>query len=332
MTYAQLRRLQRNSEYWRQRERTQRAAYIRTEDEEIAEINRIYDDMKYWAEREINEFYGKYADKEGIDITEAKKRIGKIDIERYEELAKQYVKDREFSKEANEAMRIYNSTMRINRMEMLKAQMGLHIVAGTDEIAKHYEKIATDRAYQELERQAGILGDTLTDTYTAKTAKEIVNATFYNATFSERIWSHQDRLRSALSIELQRGFIAGVSSRKMADNLMKQFDVSRYDAERLVRTELSRIQTDVAMRSYLENGFEQYEYLAVNPNACPICKELNGNKYYIRDMVAGENAPPMHPNCHCSTAPYDDDEDYEAWLAFLENGGTTEEYRRRRNL
>ena len=332
MTYAQLRRLQRNSEYWRQRERTQRAAYLRIEDKEIAEINRIYDDMFYWAEREINEFYGKYADKEGIDITEAKKRVGKIDIERYEALAKQYVEDRDFSKDANNAMRIYNSTMRINRLELLKAQIGLHVVAGIDEIDKHYENIATDLAYQELQRQAGILGDTLTDTKTAKTARQIVNATFYNATFSERIWSHQDRLRSALSIELQRGLIAGVGSREMANNLRKQFDVSRYDAERLTRTELRRVQTDVARDSYKENGIEQYEFMAVNPAACPICKALDGNKYYVRDMVAGENAPPIHPNCHCTTAPYIPDDDYEEWLTFLENGGTTEEYRRRRNL
>ena len=330
MTYAQLRRLQRNSEYWRMRERTQREAYLRTEDEEIAEINRIYDNMQYWAEQKVYEFYGKYAKDEGINITEAKHRVSKLDIKEYERLAEGYVKDRDFSDRANQEMRIYNATMRINRMELLKAQMGLQLVSGIDEIDKHYEKIAEDRATQEITRMAGILGETLTDTETAKTAKQIVNATFYNATFSERIWSHQDNLRNALAIELQKGFIAGIGSREMARNLRKQFDVSRKNAERLARTELRRIQTDVAKDSYDTNGFELYQYMAVNPRACAVCRALDGKVYKVKDMQAGLNAPPLHPNCHCTTAPYIDDEDYENWLNFLAAGGTTEEYRRRK--
>lgn len=30
--------------------------------------------------------------------------------------------------------------------------------------------------------------------------------------------------------------------------------------------------------------------------------------------MVGENAPPMHPNCRCSTAPYMDPEEFEEWL------------------
>lgn len=331
MTASQLRRLMRQQAYWRERERKQRELYIRTEAEELAEINRLYDNMYVWAEREVNAFYGKYADKSGIDIVEAKQRVSKVDIAEYERMAKQMVKDKDFSDEANEAMRLYNATMRINRLEMLKSQIGLHLVENFNEIDKHYEKIATNRAMQEHTRMAGILGDTLTDTFTAKNAKQIVNATFYNATFSQRIWEHQSLLKNALADELQKGFIAGIGSREMATNLRKQFDVSVKDAERLTVTELRRIQTDVAKASYEEQGFTQYEFLAVNPKACPICKALDGRKFKVKNMQAGLNAPPIHPRCHCTTAPYEDPEEYEAWLSFLENGGTTEEWKRRHN-
>lgn len=34
----------------------------------------------------------------------------------------------------------------------------------------------------------------------------------------------------------------------------------------------------------------------------------------------------MHPWCHCSIAPYEDSEEYDAWLDFLEQGGTTAEW------
>ena len=45
-------------------------------------------------------------------------------------------------------------------------------------------------------------------------------------------------------------------------------------------------------------------------------------------MLPGENAPPMHPWCRCSTAAYMDGKEYEEWLDFLDKGGTTEEWER----
>ena len=327
LTQRQLLQLLKNREYWRDREAQQRATYIRTEEEELKEVNRIYDEMYAWAVKEIDAFYGKYATAEGIDITEAKKRVSQLDIEEYQKLAKEYVKDKNFSDQANAEMRLYNATMKSNRLELLKAQIGLHLVSGFDEIDKHYHKIATDRAVQELERMSGILGNTLTQTETAKTAKQIVNADFYNATFSERIWSAQDYLKDALATELQKGFISGIGSREMARRLKEHaFDKSYSDALRLARTELRRIQTDVAKDNYERNGIDQYEFMAVNPNACPICRKMDGDIYNVRDMEAGLNAPPIHPNCHCTTAPHFDDTEYEAWLNFLEQGGTTAEW------
>lgn len=331
LTRSQLMRLLSNAEYWRDREAKQRAEYIRTEDEDLREINQIYNEMYRWAEREINAFYGKYADAEGIDITEAKKRVSQLDVKEFEEFAKQYVKDKDFSDKANAELRLYNATMKINRLELLKAQIGLKLVDGINDVDEHWEKIATDRATQEIIRQSGILGKTLTDTEVTKTAKQIVNADFYNANFSERIWMHMDNLKSDLSIELQKGLIAGVSSQEMARRIRKNaFEKSQKDAERLVRTELRRIQTDVAKDNYKRNGFEEYEFMAVNPRACPICRELDGQIFKVKDMKPGENAPPIHPNCHCTTAPHFSDDAYEDWLSWLEKGGTTEEWNNRR--
>ena len=42
--------------------------------------------------------------------------------------------------------------------------------------------------------------------------------------------------------------------------------------------------------------------------------------------MPGTNAPPMHPNCRCSTSAYEDSDEYEAWLDHLANGGTTEQW------
>lgn len=320
------RKNQANYRYWVEREKAQRELYIKEEAQQQKEIERIYNDMFRWAEDEINRFYGKYADAEGIDITEAMKRVSQADIAEYERLAKQYVKDRDFSDRANAEMRLYNATMKINRLEMLKARIGLHLVDGINDLDKYYEKCITDRTRAEIERQAGILGETVSVADTVRRANNIVNATFFNATYSERIWSHQDRLRSMISVELQKGLIAGVGSRQMASNIRKEYDVSASDAHRLMVTELRRCQTDVAMDSYKSSGVERYVYLAVNPRACPICLEINGKDFPVADAEPAKNAPPMHPRCHCTTAPYVDEDDYNSWLNYLNQGGRTSDW------
>ena len=223
-------------------------------------------------------------------------------------------------------MRLYNATMKINRLEMLKARIGLHLVDGINDLDKYYEKCITDRTRAEIERQAGILGETVSVADTVRRANNIVNATFFNATYSERIWSHQDRLRSMISVELQKGLIAGVGSRQMASNIRKEYDVSASDAHRLMVTELRRCQTDVAMDSYKSSGVERYVYLAVNPRACPICLEINGKDFPVADAEPAKNAPPMHPRCHCTTAPYVDEDDYNSWLNYLNQGGRTSDW------
>ena len=320
------RKNQANYRYWVEREKAQRELYIKEEAQQQKEIERIYNDMFRWAEDEINRFYGKYADAEGIDITEAMKRVSQADIAEYERLAKQYVEDKDFSDRANAEMRLYNATMKINRLEMLKARIGLHLVDGINDLDKYYEKCITDRTRAEIERQAGILGETVSVADTVRRANNIVNATFFNATYSERIWSHQDRLRSMISVELQKGLIAGVGSRQMASNIRKEYDVSASDAHRLMVTELRRCQTDVAMDSYKSSGVERYVYLAVNPRACPICLEINGKDFPVADAEPAKNAPPMHPRCHCTTAPYVDEDDYNSWLNYLNQGGRTSDW------
>ena len=328
--------------YWQKREQKARELYMKEEAQQQKELERIYQDMFRHAEDEINRFYGKYADAEGIDIAEAKRRVTQADIDAYEQLAKEYVEKAEayrkrygknggvaFSERAKQEMRLYNATMKINRLEMLKARIGVHLVAGINDIDQYYEDVITDRTRQEIERQAGILGETVSVADTTKRANNIVNATFFNATYSERIWSHQDRLRSMISIELQRGLIAGVGSREMAQRIKREFDVSMSDAHRLMVTELRRVQTDVAMDSYKQSGVTRYVYMAVNPRACPICQSLDGKDYPVEGAeIANEEhpLPPMHPRCHCTTAPYVDEDEYNAWLEWLNKGGSTSEW------
>ena len=321
-----------SSKYWRRREEAQRRKNIKDQKEYDKQIKSIYQKSMDNIQKEIDSFYARYAKKEGITLAEAKKRASKLDMEEYSRKAKRYVEEKNFSEEANEEMRLYNMTMKVNRLELLKANIGLELVDGFNDLQKFFEKKLTDRTLDEFERQAGILGDTITDTDAAKRAKVLVNASFHNAKWSDRIWMHQDLLKNKLDNLLRTGLIQGRNSRELARELVKAFNVSRHDAERLMRTEMCRVQTDAQKDSFERNGFEEYEYICCElPDACEICQALDGKIFKVKDMMPGENAPPMHPNDHCSTAAhYANREDFDAWLdakAAGETGLGFEEWR-----
>ncbi len=310
-------------DYWAKREAEALKHYVKDEKAYDKQLKKIYNNMLDACQNEINAFYGRYSSREGITIAEAKKRVSKLDIEAYERKAKRYVKEKDFSAEANEEMRLYNLTMKVNRLEMLKANIGLELIAGHDELQKFMAKILKGRTEEELKRQAGILGKTIRDN--AKTAEAIVNASFHNAAFSDRVWLYQDLLKNEMDKLLQSGLIQGKNPRVLARELRKTFKTSEYNAERLMRTELARVQTDAQKKSFERNGFEQYTFI-VNGGCCPVCEEIKGKHFKVAKMMPGENAPPMHPHCRCSVAAYEDSAEYDAWLDFLDKGGTTAEW------
>ena len=305
--------------YWRDRELEWKKKRLKDEQEYADEIQEIYANMMDSVEKEIESFFSRYASKEGITMSEAKKKVSNIDIKAYQRKAKKYVKEKNFSDEANEQMRLYNLAMKVNRLELLKANIGLELVAGHDEL-KSYTGDKLEGAYlEEIKRNASILGDTVIDN--AKTAKTVADSSFKNATFSERIWVNQEQLKNSLSSVLSNALIQGKNPREFIPLIRKKFNVSRCNAERLLRTEIARVQTQAQAESYEANGIDEYEYVACGlKDVCPLCKEVDGKVFKLKDMEIGENAPPMHPNCHCSTAPYSDRKEYEKWLDGLANG------------
>ena len=317
------------NEYWRAREEEALRKRITDEAEYQKRIDQIYADMLESCQSEIDRFYRKYAEEESISLAEAKKRVSRLDIEAYERKAERYVREKNFSKEANEEMRLYNATMKINRLEMLKANIGLELISGHDDLEKFMNDILQGRTEDELKRQAGILGDTIRDN--AKAAHTIVNASFQNATFSERIWMYQDALKADLAKLLQSGLIQGKNPRVLARELESKFGASKYNAERLMRTELARVQTEAQRQSFEKMGFDEYTFHA-NSNCCDACQALNGKHFKIKDMMPGENAAPLHPGCRCSCSAYEDSDEYEAWLDYLSKGGTTEEWNNQKNI
>ena len=294
---------QSSEDYWRERESRQRTENIRNEAKTAERINRIFQSMQDSIQQEIEVFYQRYASKEGITLTEARGRVSRIDMEQYERLAKKYVEaahhgneDLAFSQEANDQMRLYNATMRINRLEMLKARCGIRAMEGYRDTERLINENLEERAYSEYSRLAGILGNSVQ--FNENMVRAIVNASYQNATWSQRLWNHQASLSSQIGTQLASGILAGKSSTVLAREIQKLTGGSTYACQRLMRTELRRVQTEAALQSMTDNGVAEYKYLVANGvNPCDECLALDGQVFKLSDMNVGKNAPPMHPQC-----------------------------------
>ena len=79
---------------------------------------------------------------------------------------------------------------------------------------------------------------------------------------------------------------------------------------------MCRVQIDASLREIEANGFTQFIFIADSGGSrtCEQCKALDGKTFILKDGKVGVNLPPLHPNCRCSIAGHEDDEDFIDWL------------------
>ena len=305
--------------YWRKREELFAKRDIKADKALAKEVNEVLKDTKGAIQDEIDAFYTRYAEREGISIAEVNKRVAKMDVEKFASKAKRYVENKDFSERANYELKIYNLKMKASRLELLKAQIDLQLIGGFSDIEKLIHQGAYEQAIEEYQRDAGILADSATFDV-EKRVEQVLSgsykledtATF--KTFSDNIWLYKTELQNDLEKMLVRTFTRGENPRVMARELRDRFNVTGYQAERLARTETARMQTAIQRDSLEENGIKQYEYIA-EPTACHLCSVLDGKIYKLKDMVVGKNAPVLHPSCRCRISGYVSSNDmYANWL------------------
>ena len=306
-----------NNAYWRARRLAHEHMKEQLKDDDAYKkrIARLYRTAQEEIIRDIEADIGRFADSQGLSMTEAKLLIKKHDVEAFASKAKRYVEEKNFSDEANRELRLYNVTMRTNRLELLESRIHLELTAMADEENGMLQEWLAKQALEEFERQAGILGQALPDRkHLLRKVKSLVSAEFRGTTFSERVWQNQRELQQGLERTLRRTIIRGenprVAGRELQKLVHKEFENKKYAADRIAITESGRVQTVVQEETYKEYDIEQYEFIA-EIDACSDCLDLDGEVFDVKDMRVGENAPVMHPFCKCSTSPYVDRQAFE---------------------
>lgn len=319
-----------NEEYWKTREQTEKKWIAQNLKNDRKFNNKLTD----YYERAIDDIcdkidveYQKIAEVHGNDtsITGAYRAVNKLDIERYEREAKELVAKanrlrkqgkkvsrKDFTAEENARIKAYNATMRLNRLEYLKSQIGLTMVdLGMDVDSEMREKIQDDYM-DEIKRQSGILGKDLTKTslWTSATVAAIVMAQTGTVNFSQRIWANIDALKAELDAVISTGIIHGDNPREMARLLKKHVRQTvtnhRYVAERIARTESARVQHKAQVSSLIKMDYRFCKWHA-EPSACKICSEIaNNDDGFGKGVYEIDDCPivPAHPCCRCGISAY----------------------------
>lgn len=258
------------------------------------------------------------------------KLITAKDMQEYETLAKEavkkanalraeghYVTRKDFSKDVNDRLKVYNATMRINRNEILKSKIGARLVElGVEQETDLTKKLWNDYI-KEKERQAGILGiTTKSDLWTSKEVQGQIYKQIANANFSKRIWADIDGLKGTLDGLVSTAIIRGDNPKSMVKWLTGMVSAAvgnqRYVAERLARTETARVQFEAQQRSILDAGYKYVKWMAEG-SACKLCREIayKDNGYDEDGVYKAKDVPdiPVHPNCMCSISAYWVDDD-----------------------
>lgn len=139
----------------------------------------------------------------------------------------------------------------------------------------------------------------------SQTVQEILNYKIEGKHFSNRIWTNTDILAEQINSKIATAVAIGQSPEKTIREVRERFDVGRFYAERLVRTESAFYHNSAELRAYQELGVEKYRIIATLDNrTSDICQHKDHKVFKISEAKQGVNFPPFHPLCRTTTAAY----------------------------
>lgn len=207
-------------------------------------------------------------------------------------------------------MKLYNITMRLNRLEMLNQMLRVHVIGTGSKVENELQDHLIKGSIDEYKRQASILGLNIDQTGIERRARFIVSQDYHNAHFSDRVWRDNRELSRRIERNIESVVIQGKNprefARKLRDLVSKDIKNITNATERLAYTESGRVWIQTQIDAYKDGGYEYLEIMT-EPTACRHCSPHNGDIVKISEAVEGDNIPLWHPRCRCTTVAYFDD-------------------------
>lgn len=337
-TEKQAQALIKNGEYYRKRSLQLEDALHNKGARYLSELNDQFVIAQKEIEKEIRSWYQRFADNNGISITEARKWLTskelvelKWDVKEYIKYGQDNAKNQLWMKQLENASARYHisrlDALKIQTQQTLEVLYGNHL-DGVDTLARN---IYTDGFYHtafDIQKGKGF-GEPITAIDNNRLEK-IVSKPWAvdDRNFSERIWGNKQKLINETHQELTQMCVLGKSPDDAIKNIAKKLNVSKNQAGRLVMTESAYFASESQKDCYKELGVEYFQVVAtLDSKTSEICQEMDGKVFPFKDYEVGATAPPFHPWCRSTTIPafdddFDDDGDIGTRAARGEDGKT----------
>ena len=267
---------------------------------------------------DIERWYQRLADNNGISYASAKKFLRESELEEFRWTVERYIKagqenaiDQRWMKELENA----SARHHIDYLTAMKMQAQQY----AELLSTEFEGGMTDFLHQSFSEQY------------YRTAWEMANGTGVGSNlaridsrkidalikrpwaqdgknFSDRLWVNKEKLVNNLHRELSQCIIRGETPQKAISRLAREMNVSRNQAGNLIMTESAAISSAAQRQCFQELDVERYQFDAtLDSRTCDVCGGMDRKNFKMSEFEVGVTAPPIHPRCRCCTVPFFDD-------------------------
>lgn len=295
-----------NKEYWIKRITSRDKASRLKEDKLLKELYKAYSESYIAIQKELNDFYVKYASENELSYASVKRMLKPTDMKQYNskmnELKKLYKSNG--SEEVFIEMEKLGARANITRLQSLLDAVDVELIKNTyDTQIKLEEHLAGmyKRSYKEALEDVGMSNKVIND----RAVKETLSYPWSGRNFSERIWGNKAATLNLFKETISKGIIQGQSIQDMAQNIMSKEKVSKYNVERLVRTETNFFMTKGHIDGYKESGVVQELQVDayIDGRTCSRCRSKDETTVKLDEAIYGDNVSPFHPSCRCTVVP-----------------------------
>lgn len=306
-----------NSEYWRERLKILEDSLLDDSYEFVKNLEHQFDLADKALEAEIAAWFQRFAKENEISLAEARKILTAGELAEFRWTVEDYIKRGE-SLDPNWRKQLENASIRvhISRLDSLKIQLRQHaeeLMAKTLAAESRLHSVFSESYYHtafEIQKGLGYgwslqsIDKNYIDKLLAKpwTADE--------KTFRDRCWTSKNALVNSVNTQLTQTIMRGEPPDRAIKAISKEFNVAKNKAGRLVMTESAAFASAARQDCFNDLDVEEYVIIAaLDGETCSLCGDLDGKHYRMSEYKVGTTAPPFHPWCRCTTAPYYDDWD-----------------------
>lgn len=308
----------RNDKYWANRMRILEESLLDTGYDYVKNLERQYATAIQDIESQIAKWYQRFATENGITLAEANKLLTTQELDEFRWTVEEYIKygqENAVSQAWYKQLKNASARVHVSRLDSLKLQLqaqaealhGAQTELLETSLAEVYERGYYHTAF-ELQKGIGV-GWTLHG-LTNDTIKKVLARpwTLDAQTFSDRIWANKQALVNSVNTQLTQTIMRGAAPDKAIKAIADRFKVSRSQAGRLVMTETAAFANMARKDCFTDLGVKKYVIVeTLDKETCSLCGSLDGKVYPMSEYKVGITAPPFHPWCRGTTAPYYED-------------------------